>query len=306
MSLTSILELDQEVLLRLDSLDLLNASKISKYYYYTVCTELFYQSKLRPWFEIHVKTTNTLHKSNYFIAVKKSDSDLLIWALNNCAIPLVRKLLNTTVEIKEETILAAAKCEYVKIFKQLWSLWITDINVYIEAHKFEPLFGATGALAIAASNNKIHTVKYILSLNEVHNFTSNWTNAKKIYTSLHQALNIASRNGNFEIVELLLPYSRDSRNYRQPFLYASANGHVEIMKLLVNHGLNINIVDYTWAASAKIFEAALLCSAANGKAKAVEFLLENRTIDCNITLALDSAINNEHWEVVEILNSTWN
>ncbi len=292
MSLTSILELDQEIFLQLDFLDLLNASKISKYYYYIVCIELFYKSKLRPWFDIiPILPKSMRYKTLYFMAIKKSDEDLLSFAAKYNAAPLVRKLMNENIPVSDHVIIDAAKGGSVEIFQELWKFWgLTHKHTNI-------LFGDSGAIVSAAAAGKFELLSMILHI------AINDGNPTHHLSTLKQALNMSCRNSYYDISQLLLLYIKDPESTIQGFLNATSNGYIDIMALIISKGLDINYMDPQWISRPRVIDTALTYASLNGHTNAVKFLLNcrNGNYMCDLKSAMNAAAENDRCDIVKIL-----
>lgn len=118
------------------------------------------------------------------------------------------------------------------------------------------------------------------------------------------ALYVACTEGKEDIVEYLLNNGARVDLYRfpgkakySPLYMAARNGHVKVMKLLIEHGSDINHVSYEG-------KTALHCSALSNEPEAVKVLLEN---GANINAlykgktALDIAKEKNHDSIIKLL-----
>jgi ankyrin repeat protein len=154
------------------------------------------------------------------------------------------------------------------------NLGIEDFtDKYPEVSKFHLIF--------AAMKGSVEDVKNTLpSASEKH---------------INRAFITASKNGNLEIVRLLLsPMVGADVHVKNDYAIrlASQEGHLEIVKLLVENGANVSADD----------DYSLRIASKYGYLEIVQLLLKNgANINAGKGEALREASANEHWEIVKLL-----
>nr|WP_253308677.1 ankyrin repeat domain-containing protein [Rickettsia endosymbiont of Ceutorhynchus assimilis] len=186
-------------------------------------------------------------------------------------------------------------------------------------------FGST-ALHLAAKNKHIAVIQVLLKKEADINIADNdgYTPAHylkyleylkleglnidhlNLNTDINNVNNIclAAQNGDISAVNYLLTKNTDVNtpdHTKQTALhYAARNGHDDIVKLLLDHGANVNVItpDYGWTA--------LHLAARNGYDGIVEVLLKHNADIINIqtsfgSTALHLAAKNKHIAVIQVL-----
>jgi len=103
-------------------------------------------------------------------------------------------------------------------------------------------------------------------------------------------LDWAARNGYFEIVKVLLPYSDPKANYSRPLRSAVINNHLKIVKFLLPYSDPGALDSY-----------ALIESILNNNIKIVKILIPVSNLKVNNSEPLRQAILNDHLNIVKLL-----
>lgn len=117
-----------------------------------------------------------------------------------------------------------------------------------------------------------------------------WLHKNTSFRCTTDAIDYAAENGHLEIVKWIHNNIQGSYCTDWAMNFAACNGHLEVVKWLF-----INKKKYTYHAMAY--------AAAYGYLETVKFLYENNQSACSIETAIQYAERNNHYKVIEYLNS---
>jgi ankyrin repeat protein len=235
---------------------------------------------------------------------KHSGNTALIYAVLANNEEIVSRLIkngaaiNLTNNENETALMLASEHGYQNIVTLLLEHYQIDLDIQSKP------FGTT-ALTYAVAKNHVEIVRKLIDRKANVNLSNNNNNNNKDNDN-ETALMIASKNGNQNIVALLLESDQidlniQSRRFGTTALtYAVAENHVEIARKLINRKANVNLTNND-------NETALMIASRNGNQNMVTLLLESDHIDLNTqhahlgNTALIHAVTENHVEVVKKL-----
>lgn len=127
---------------------------------------------------------------------------------------------------------------------------------------------------IHTTNAEIYEIVSQLNA-QSYDYLSNTYPFVNVVGSCGTALSVAIRYGHYDIVKLLINHGANINiSTDNPFIYAAGTGHCDIVKLMIEHGANINIIDQN-------YEQTALVNAVHGKDSDMVALLIHHGVNIN-------------------------
>lgn len=266
MFFTNILDIDREILLRLDDMSLCYICRVNKYSN-TLCNEYFWNMRIKHVYNIEL--TESYYETYRYIYIYLSKAPiefLLPYAVNRGYLNLVKYILAKYYlsNIKNSVLIIASECGNMEIVKYIVNSVSTDI--------------ISDALVTAAKYGQLETLKYLV------------TKGGDIHARDNIALVLALLNEHIHIIKYLIDAGANITVITKFFIDRLAgHGKLNILQYLVENVANISISNDT-----------LIYAARNGHISVVKYIIENRQT-ISLDIAIIEAYKNDHMEIIHYL-----